>query len=433
MERKISSEEIEEDLAELVGALKTVKKDISVEKVLSNIIEDMRFQASELRKREQELTAAEKYFKNFFMALLNPIFLVDANGVNLNINPAAEQYFRRPRNETVGRRLEELYASGDLKKIREMLKRCKGKELSLFPFHKGFASVEVTSLRGDGTTFPAVLSFSPIKDEKGNVMDVLVTATDITELKNKEASLKSAISSFGEVLSSAEQGDLFAKVDLSKIGVEYRKIGEDINSMTSVVQKSTEELLKKEKELEESNAFLEDLIDSHPSMLGVLDEEGKWTRVNSRWEKICGWKSEEMLGKQTKKQPFILPERIKGFEERARLRVEKLSRGEIVRGEALFLAKDGTKRVGQFEEQWIKHKGKIIGRVVSVRDITEEHERKQEQANAVSSLSKVLGKTAQGDLSARVDTKGWSEELATIGMAINTLIENLEFEKKEKS
>ncbi|HIH98624.1 MAG TPA: PAS domain S-box protein, partial [Thermoplasmata archaeon] len=365
MERKISSEEIEEDLAELVGALKTVKKDISVEKVLSNIIEDMRFQASELRKREQELTAAEKYFKNFFMALLNPIFLVDANGVNLNINPAAEQYFRRPRNETVGRRLEELYASGDLKKIREMLKRCKGKELSLFPFHKGFASVEVTSLRGDGTTFPAVLSFSPIKDEKGNVMDVLVTATDITELKNKEASLKSAISSFGEVLSSAEQGDLFAKVDLSKIGVEYRKIGEDINSMTSVVQKSTEELLKKEKELEESNAFLEDLIDSHPSMLGVLDEEGKWTRVNSRWEKICGWKSEEMLGKQTKKQPFILPERIKGFEERARLRVEKLSRGEIVRGEALFLAKDGTKRVGQFEEQWIKHKGKIIGRVVS--------------------------------------------------------------------
>jgi methyl-accepting chemotaxis protein len=44
----------------------------------------------------------------------------------------------------------------------------------------------------------------------------------------------------------------------------------------------------------------------------------------------------------------------------------------------------------------------------------------------------VLGKTGKGDFTARVDTKGWSEELATIGMAINTLIETLEFEKKEE-
>jgi hypothetical protein len=122
----------------------------------------------------------------------------------------------------------------------------------------------------------------------------------------------------------------------------------------------------------------------------------------------------------------------KGAEERTKSRIERLSRGETVKEESVFLAKDGTKRVGQFEEQWIKQKGKIIGRVVSMRDITEEREREQEQANAVSSLSKVLSKTAQGGLSARVDTRGWSEELTTIGMAINTLIESLEFEKKER-
>jgi methyl-accepting chemotaxis protein len=69
---------------------------------------------------------------------------------------------------------------------------------------------------------------------------------------------------------------------------------------------------------------------------------------------------------------------------------------------------------------------------VSIRDVTEERKREQEQANAILSLSKVLSKTGQGDLSARVDTQGWSEELATIGMAINTLIETLEFEKREK-
>jgi hypothetical protein len=76
---------------------------------------------------------------------------------------------------------------------------------------------------------------------------------------------------------------------------------------------------------------------------------------------------------------------------------------------------------------------KEIGFIGYLLDMTELRKRQQEQANAVSSLSKVLSKTVQGDLSAKVDTKGWSEELATIGMAINTLIENLEFEKKEKS
>jgi hypothetical protein len=44
----------------------------------------------------------------------------------------------------------------------------------------------------------------------------------------------------------------------------------------------------------------------------------------------------------------------------------------------------------------------------------------------------VLGETVKGNLSARIDTKGWSEELETIGITINTLIESLEFEKKQK-
>jgi methyl-accepting chemotaxis protein len=59
--------------------------------------------------------------------------------------------------------------------------------------------------------------------------------------------------------------------------------------------------------------------------------------------------------------------------------------------------------------------------------------RQQENASAISAFSKVLDETAKGNLSARIDTKGWNEELEAIGMTINVLIESLEFEKKEKS
>jgi hypothetical protein len=67
------------------------------------------------------------------------------------------------------------------------------------------------------------------------------------------------------------------------------------------------------------------------------------------------------------------------------------------------------------------------------RKITDLEKHQQVLSNAFSSLSKVLSsKTAHGDLSARVGTKGWSEELAAAGIAINTLIETLEFEKRER-
>jgi len=65
--------------------------------------------------------------------------------------------------------------------------------------------------------------------------------------------------------------------------------------------------------------------------------------------------------------------------------------------------------------------------------IEELEKRETEQANAIKSFSEILGKVMRGDMSARIDTTGWNEELAAIGVSINALIENLEFEKKEKS
>jgi PAS domain S-box-containing protein len=138
------------------------------------------------------------------------------------------------------------------------------------------------------------------------------------------------------------------------------------------------ELQKYEEEFEASKTFLDDLINSTPDMVGVLDKENKWIKVNPAWEKIWGWKPEEMLGKRTEEQPFELPEMRKGAEERTKSRIERLSRGETTEEELVFLAKDGSERVGQFKEQWIKCKGKIVGRVVSMRDITELRKREEE-------------------------------------------------------
>jgi methyl-accepting chemotaxis protein len=60
----------------------------------------------------------------------------------------------------------------------------------------------------------------------------------IEELKDRESNLKSAISLFSSVLSSASSGDLSQKVDLSSIAEEYHPIGEDINKMISSMDRN---------------------------------------------------------------------------------------------------------------------------------------------------------------------------------------------------
>jgi methyl-accepting chemotaxis protein len=95
----------------------------------------------------------------------------------------------------------------------------------------------------------------------------------IEELKGRESNLKTAISSFGSVLSLASEGDLTQKVDLSSISAEYRPTAKDINEMISATQRNVEELKKREKDIKKSKEYAESLISSAPIPITVLDEK----------------------------------------------------------------------------------------------------------------------------------------------------------------
>jgi len=96
-------------------------------------------------------------------------------------------------------------------------------------------------------------------DVEGSVTGLVVTATDVTELKEREEELRKrgeelgkAVKSFGEVLSKAAGGDLTVKADLSAISEEYGQIGGDINKMISATEENIDELRKREEELNQA-------------------------------------------------------------------------------------------------------------------------------------------------------------------------------------
>ena len=386
MKSKISYEEIEKDIADLNGALKTLKKSASVEKVLNNIIANVRFQTDELRSREEELEKSRTYFQRFFNASPTPLTLIGLDGKRMDCNPAMERltgrskkeltnvpveatytkdeqalvrkklvdetiekghmydfethfkrpdgtklpivancsllrgkdgeplfiiysatditditelkrkeeyinsllysipnptsildlhgkriytskatedYFKLPRDKILGAKAEELYDKGDVGKIRENME--KGRH--------GYTSCETVCTRGDGTKFPAILSFAPVKDKDGNLINVAFSATDVTELREREMNLRSAISNFASVLSGASKGDLTQRTNLSKLSEEYKPIGEDINSMITsfqgmmkTIRSASEEVTDKAERMamasEETGMAIEEITES---------------------------------------------------------------------------------------------------------------------------------------------------------------------------
>ena len=128
-------------------------------------------------------------------------------------------------------------------------------------------------------------TYRPIKYKGENV--VLVGALDITDLRKREMNLKSAISSFGSVLSTTSEGDLTQRIDLFKISKEFRPIGEDINTMISsfqsminAVKNASEEVSNKAERIatvsEETNMAMEEITEG---MIDIAEEASKLSEM----------------------------------------------------------------------------------------------------------------------------------------------------------
>jgi methyl-accepting chemotaxis protein len=259
----------------------------------------------------------EESLHNLFLSLPDPTSIMTPEGVRIDTNYATERLFRRSREEIIGASVEELYAREDAANIQRALERSK---------HDGFETCEVTCLREDGTHFPAILSFAPVRDGEDNVINVLISATDITDLKQKE------------------------------------------------------------KELDDAKAHLEGVITSIADALCVVDDEGKWFMVNAAMVRLSGYSEGELLGRKTLDQPFWqLPE----AKEVTRDMWGRVEAGEIASGvEMPWVRKDGTRVIVSCSEQALKDdKGNVIGRVFTGRDMTELKKATSEVAQALGALS----------------------------------------------
>ena len=172
--------------------VEVVMHDISLQHQLDR--EHMRFQVEEETNRElkreiashirtrQRLNSNQKYTRLLLDSSIDMICACDQDGRITEFNHAGQSEFGYPTTELLGKDLSVLYATKE--EYRSLRKSITENENFLG---------EVKHIKKNGEIFPAFISASVLKNERGEAIGMMSISRDITRIKETEEQLKKSV------------------------------------------------------------------------------------------------------------------------------------------------------------------------------------------------------------------------------------------------
>ena len=182
----------------------------------------------------------QEYYKSIFYYFPLPTSLCTADGKRLDFSLLAEELYRYKKEEILNLPLEKLYKEGDVSVIKEALKiASRGKA----------ASVETVAIRKNGTTFPILLKLFPVKDKNNNIINIIVSGVDLTEIKNREEEYKKVIEETTKAMEYISSGDYNVEINTNYTQDDLQLLTGVLNEVIKYLKHSDEELQKLIKDL----------------------------------------------------------------------------------------------------------------------------------------------------------------------------------------
>ena len=159
---------------------------------------------TERKRAEEAIQVASDEVRDLYNAAPCGYHSLDKDGLFVRINDTELEWLGYKRNEVIGRKkINDLLTPAGRKAFRQ----------SLAGFYKRgwMRGLEVEMLRKDGSTFPALLSASAVKDADGRFVMTRSTVFDITERKRAEEELRDSELRAREIVNTAY--DAFVAID----------------------------------------------------------------------------------------------------------------------------------------------------------------------------------------------------------------------------
>jgi PAS domain S-box-containing protein len=167
---------------------------------------------TERKRSEEAIQAASDEIRDLYNAAPCGYHSLDQNGTFVRINDTELEWLGYKRNEVIGKKkITDVMTPGSRRTFKE--------SLPAFYRRGWMRGVEVEMVRKNGTTFPALVSSSAVKDSSGGFVMTRSTVFDITERKRAEEELRESELRARTIVNTAY--DAFVAIDQSGIITDW--------------------------------------------------------------------------------------------------------------------------------------------------------------------------------------------------------------------
>jgi len=150
---------------------------------------------TERKRAEEALRRSEEQYRAMFEAATDSLQLIDAQHRVVDVNPAYERMYGKPREDVIGRTLDELVPVQFREERRALIERA---------LAGGAAELQTTGYRGDGSDFQLEVRVIPF--QRRGQPHVLGIARDITERKRAEEALRASEEQYRAIFNASADG-----------------------------------------------------------------------------------------------------------------------------------------------------------------------------------------------------------------------------------
>ena len=245
----------------------------------ARLAQQMQEELSARRQAEEKLQASLSTSEGIFNSITEAVYILDENGLFLNVNLGAEKMYSYPAEHFIGRTPEFLSAPGknDFAKVTEYIRRA---------YHGEIVEFEFWGRRKDGSIFPKDVRLTPGMYFGRKV--ILAVGRDITERKQAQESLLAAEKDYRSIFEKAPIGIFQSTPDgrYTKVNITMARMYgydspqdmlESINDISSQIYLEPSDRLEFLRRLAEQNEVIE-----FESQNKRKDGSYIWTSVDAR-------------------------------------------------------------------------------------------------------------------------------------------------------